>query len=59
MSGMSDEDKLGFSYTELEKVARGKTKGMDPGLVKKIKTQIKSMSFKKKLLNLPNFKYSK
>lgn len=55
MSGMTDEDKLGFTYADLEKVARGKTDKMDKALVKKIKAQIKAMSFKKKLLNLPNF----
>ena len=58
MSGMTDEDKLGFTYADLEKVARGKTDKMDPALVKKIKAQIKGMAFKKKLLNLPNFKPS-
>ena len=58
MSGMTDEDKLGFTYADLEKVARGKTAKMDPAVVKKIKAQIKAMGFKKKLLNLPNFKPS-
>ena len=56
MSGMTDEEKLGFTYNELEKVARKKTKGMDSEKVKKIQKQIRTMSFKKKLLNLPNFK---
>ena len=58
MSGMTDEDKLGFTYADLEKVARGKTEKMNPEVVKKIKAQIKAMSFKKKLLNIPNFKPS-
>ncbi|MBP5602894.1 MAG: NAD(+) synthase [Treponema sp.] len=58
MSGMTDEDKLGFTYADLEKVARGKTEKMKPEVVKKIKAQIKAMSFKKKLLNIPNFKPS-
>ena len=58
MSGMTDEDKLGFTYADLEKVARGKTEKMDPALVKKIKGQIKATAFKKKLLNIPNFKPS-
>ena len=58
MSGMTDEDKLGFTYADLEKVARGKTEKMDPAVVKKIKAQIKATSFKKKLLNIPQFKPS-
>ncbi len=58
MSGMTDEDKLGFTYADLEKVARGKTEKMDPALVKKIKAQIKATAFKSKLLNIPKFKPS-
>ena len=58
MSGKTDEERLGFTYADLEKVARGKTDKMDPALVKTIKGRIKSMAFKKKLLNLPNFKPS-
>ena len=56
MSGMTDEEKLGFTYNELEKVARKNTKGISSETVKKIQKQIRNMSFKKKLLNLPNFK---
>ena len=55
MSGMTDEQKLGFTYDELEKVARGNTAGVAPEVVEKIQKQIKSMAFKKKLLNLPMF----
>ena len=55
MSGMTDEQKLGFTYDELEKVARGNTAGVTPEVVEKIQKQIKSMAFKKKLLNLPMF----
>ena len=55
MSGMTDEQKLGFTYDELEKVARGNTAGVAQEVVEKIQKQIKSMAFKKKLLNLPMF----
>lgn len=55
MSGMTDEEKLGFTYDQLEKVARGKTEGLAPEVVEKIQKQIKAMAFKKELLNLPNF----
>ncbi len=55
MSGMTDEQKLGFTYDELEKVAEGKTDGIAPDTVEKIQNQIKNMAFKKELLNLPKF----
>ena len=55
MSGMTDEQKLGFTYDELEKVAQGKTDGIAPEVVEKIQKQISTMAFKKELLNLPKF----
>ena len=55
MSGMTDEQKLGFTYDQLEKVAEGKTEGITPEVVEKIENQIKNMAFKKELLNLPKF----
>ena len=55
MSGMTDEQKLGFTYDQLEKVASGKTDGIAPEVVEKIQNQIKNMAFKKELLNLPMF----
>ena len=55
MSGMTDEQKLGFTYDQLEKVADGKTEGIAAEVVEKIQKQIKGMAFKKELLNLPKF----
>ena len=55
MSGMTDEQKLGFTYDQLEKVAEGKTDGIAPEIVEKIQKQLKGMAFKKELLNLPKF----
>ena len=55
MSGMTDEQKLGFTYDQLEKVAEGKTEGIAPEVVEKIQKQIRTMAFKKELLNLPKF----
>lgn len=55
MSGMTDEQKLGFTYDQLEKVAEGKTDGIAPEVVEKIQKQISTMAFKKELLNLPKF----
>ena len=52
---MTDEQKLGFTYDQLEKVAEGKTDGIAPEVVEKIQKQISTMAFKKELLNLPKF----
>ena len=53
MCGMTDEEKLGFTYDELEKVAREKTAGMAPERVASISSRIKGFSWKRALLNLP------
>jgi len=55
MSGMTDEEKLGFSYCDLENVARGNTDKVSPELCKKIQDKFSSMAFKIKLLNIPHF----
>ena len=57
MCGMTDEDKLGFTYDELQKVAEGKVSDVVPGQVEKISAKINSVSWKKELLNIPSFKY--
>lgn len=55
MCGMTDEAKLGFKYSELEKVVRGKESEVDPETCAKIKKQLSAMDFKRKLINLPSF----
>ena len=55
MCGMTDEDKLGFTYDELEKVVTSKESEVDSNKVIKIKNRLKANSFKRKLLNLPCF----
>lgn len=55
MCGMTDEDNLGFTYAEVEKVARGVYDDVNPETVKKIKNRINGMQWKPKLLNLPKF----
>lgn len=55
MCGMTDEDNLGFTYAEVEKVARGVYDDVNPETAKKIKNRINGMQWKPKLLNLPKF----
>lgn len=55
MCGMTDEDNLGFTYAEVEKVARGFYDDVNPETAKKIQNKINGMSWKCKLLNLPCF----
>ena len=55
MCGKTDEDKYGFTYDELEKVARGKESEVDPEKVSQIKKKLSGMAFKRRLLNLPCF----
>ena len=55
MCGKTDEDKYGFTYDELEKVARGNEKLVDGAKVRLIKSKLESMAFKRRLLNLPCF----
>ena len=55
MSGKTDEDNLGFTYAELKKVATGNEAEVEPDKVQKIKTKLKNLEFKRKLLNLPCF----
>lgn len=57
MCGLTDEDKLGFTYDELQKVAEGKAEDVAPEQVEKIRAKINSVCWKKELLNIPNFKY--
>lgn len=55
MCGKTDEDKYGFTYDELEKVARGEESQVDKTKVSLIKSKLESMSFKRRLLSLPCF----
>lgn len=55
MCGMTDEDNLGFTYAEVEKVARGVYDDVNTETAKKIKNRINGMQWKPKLLNLPKF----
>ena len=57
MCGLTDEDKLGFTYDELQKVAEGKAEDVSPEQVEKIRAKINSVCWKKELLNIPSFKY--
>ena len=57
MCGLTDEDKLGFTYDELQKVAEGKGEDVAPEQVEKIRAKINSVCWKKELLNIPSFKY--
>ncbi|MCQ2209507.1 MAG: NAD(+) synthase [Paludibacteraceae bacterium] len=53
MCGKSDEDSLGFTYAEVEKVARGRESEVNPVNAQKIKDKIKGMSWKAKMLSIP------
>lgn len=55
MCGMTDEDKLGFTYAELEKVATGHSSEIDAEKAKIISAKINGIAWKKRLLNLPCF----
>ena len=52
MSGKTDEDNIGFTYDELDAYIRNGEKGPKFEMIDK---KIKSMSFKRKVLNLPSF----
>lgn len=52
MSGKTDEDNIGFSYEELDDYIRNGNKGPKFELIDK---KIKSMEFKRKILNIPSF----
>ncbi|MCR5386117.1 MAG: NAD(+) synthase [Treponema sp.] len=55
MCGMTDEDKLGFTYAQLENVARGKLDSVDARTAEKIKSRFDAFAFKRRLLNIPCF----
>lgn len=55
MCGMTDEEKLGFTYKELEFVATGKSSEVENSKAEMIQKKINSMCWKKRLLNLPSF----
>ena len=55
MSGKTDEDSLGFTYRQLENVARENTRALDCKTYETIENRIKEMAWKRKLLNLPAF----
>ena len=52
MSGKTDEDNIGFTYDELDAYIRDGIKGPKFEMIEK---KIKSMEFKRKVLNLPSF----
>lgn len=56
MCGKSDEENLGFSYADIEKVVRGQLNNVDSQIAKKIQDKINGMTWKCNLLNLPSFK---
>lgn len=55
MSGKTDEESLGFTYDELRKVILKDTKNMDREKIRMITQKLDSMSFKRRLLNIPSF----
>lgn len=55
MCGMTDEEKLGFTYKELQLVATGKTDEVEKSKVEIIQKRFDSFVWKRKLLNLPSF----
>lgn len=55
MCGMTDEDKLGFTYDQLQKVATGNLKEVDSQKAEIISKKINRIAWKKRLLNLPCF----
>lgn len=55
MCGKTDEENLGFTYADVEKVARGRFNEVESGVAQKIEQKIKGMSWKTRLLNLPKF----
>jgi NAD+ synthase len=52
MSGKTDEDNIGFTYDELDAYIRNGEIGPNNEIIKR---RIKSMEFKRKVLNLPSF----
>ena len=52
MSGKTDEDNIGFTYDELDAYIRNGSIGPNYELINR---RIKSMEFKRKLLNVPSF----
>lgn len=52
MSGKTDEDNIGFTYDELDAYIRCGVVGPNNEIIKR---RIKSMEFKRKVLNLPSF----
>ena len=55
MCGKSDEENLGFSYDDVEKVARGIDEEVDPIVATNIRNKMNGIEWKRKLLNLPCF----
>lgn len=55
MCGMTDEEKLGFTYDQLEKVARKQFDCVDQQTQTKIKNRFDALAFKRRLLNIPGF----
>ncbi len=55
MSGKTDEDRLGFTYDELRRVVLKDTKNISREKIELINKKLTSMSFKRRLLNLPSF----
>lgn len=55
MCGMTDEDKLGFTYMDLQNVATGKSDLVDKSKVEIIKSKLDSICWKRRLLNIPCF----
>lgn len=55
MCGMTDEEKLGFTYADLQAVVTGKSENVDSKQKEIIQQKVDSITWKRKLLNLPCF----
>ena len=55
MCGMTDEEKLGFTYADLQAVVTGKSENVDSKQKEIIQQKVDSIAWKRKLLNLPCF----
>lgn len=55
MCGMTDEEKLGFTYADLQAVVTGKSENVDSKQKEIIQQEVDSIAWKRKLLNLPCF----
>lgn len=55
MCGMTDEEKLGFAYKDLQAVASGHAEKAAAGKSSEIESRIEAMAWKRRLLKIPSF----